>query len=100
MKIPCYVLEDGRRVLSSRGLQGATGMSQVRTEVEQPGSRLDRMLGTDWFKSLINSELTSDLSNPIKFQYRGKMIYGFPAETLTALCKALLKAFRTRRTTE
>ena len=87
--LPCYVLEDGRRVLSSRGLQSATGMSSSSTGGEEAGSRLDRMLGTKWFKSLLNKDLESGLSAPIKFSWQGKIIYGFPAETLTGICKVL-----------
>lgn len=33
-----------------------------------------------------------EIINPIKFIYKGTVVYGYPAETLTAICKALVNA--------
>lgn len=88
ISIPCYVLEDGRRLLSSRSLQTATLMSDNKAS----GEKVARTLATNWFKSLVNNKLEAALTNPIKFIYKGTVIYGYPAETLTALCKALVNA--------
>lgn len=43
--IPCYVLEDGKRVLSGRGMQSALKMVDETTENKKTsGARLDRYL--------------------------------------------------------
>jgi hypothetical protein len=43
--IPCYVLEDGRRVLSSRGMQSALKMvDETQENKKTSGTRLDRYL--------------------------------------------------------
>lgn len=41
---------------------------------------------------MIDNELMMDLKTPVKFIYKGKTIFGYPAETLTKLCKVLTVA--------
>lgn len=44
MTIPCYVLEDGTRILSGRGLQEALKMTDAEEGKQTSGTRLARYL--------------------------------------------------------
>ena len=90
IEIPCYVLEDGTRVLSQRGVVGGLGMKY--------GSRVDgadRLTGFLSGKSIydsVSSDLMALIGNPIKFRGSGGITYGYPATILADLCDAVLTA--------
>lgn len=85
--IPCYVLEDGRRVLSGRGMQGALDLGQTR------GQKVDRLVNNPNIKPLINNELSLGIFNPIEFKSsNGKKAFGYEANALVELCDVLLQA--------
>jgi hypothetical protein len=91
LKIPCYVLEDGTRVLTQTGILSAMelpdkGGSQGRT-------RLARFFDGKAFTRFISSDLADSTNRPIKFRTTsGTPAYGFPAELLVQLCETILKA--------
>jgi len=90
-KIQCYVLEDGRAVLSGRGMQEALGLGQ------SDGVTLGRFLGKDAIKPFIDKDLAMVLENPIRFTRPargGVPAKGYEATTLTQLCRTVLKARR------
>ncbi len=86
VEIPCYVLEDGTRVLSGRGVQKAIGYD---------GS------SGDWLKKFVDrlgvsDEIVAGFSNPIKFMRPDAggsqpETYGYEATTLIDLCDAVLQ---------
>lgn len=87
IQIPCYVLEDGTRVLSQRGLIGGLGM----------GSGDDRLATFASGKSIsefISNDLAMTIRNPIRFQptQGGRPAYGYPATVLADICDAVLAA--------
>jgi hypothetical protein len=94
IEIPCYVLEDGTRVLSQRGVVGALGMRY--------GSRAggaDRLTGFLTGKSIspyVSSDLLALITKPIKFGHPGggNLAYGYPATILADICDAVLSARR------
>lgn len=88
-EIPCYVLEDGTRVLSGRGMQTALGLGQ------RHGSLLKGFLGKSNLKPHINRKLAMALSSPIRFVRPGrggKLAVGYEATVLVDICEALLEA--------
>jgi len=92
IKIPCYVLEDGTRVLSQRGVFEGIGMARGSTN--SGGDRLlDFALRKDIFP-FINNELPLVLEKPIQFTHSqgGRVAYGYPATMLVDLCEAILSA--------
>lgn len=92
IEIPCYVLDDGRRVLSQGGLQAGIGMSKSGgTRGEQRIVTFIRSLES---KGIINSELSARCENPIEFRVKsgGRSIYGFEAVILADICDAVLEA--------
>ena len=89
--ISCYVLEDGTRVLSGRGMQEVLRMVDVG-EGQTAGNRLDRYLGQKSLQSFIYKGKSLDHYDPI-ICYRGtQKINGFVANILLDICDAFLEA--------
>lgn len=92
IEIPCYVLEDGRRVLSMRGVLGGLGMSQGTAG--RGGDRLLSFASGKGVSQYVSSELLAQLTTPIKFTHPGGglVAYGYEATILPDLCDAVLSA--------
>ena len=89
LEIPCYVLEDGTRVLSGRGMQTALALGQ------RHGTLLKSFLGRDNIQPFISKALAMALSNPLRFirpGRGGKVAVGYEATMLPEICDALLSA--------
>lgn len=95
IKVDCYVLEDGTRVLTqesfltSLGRAGkAKGGMGVRTAVDS----LPPFLAAANLKSLIEKEITRS-TTPIEFVTPlGAKVFGYPAELLPEVCRVYLSA--------
>jgi hypothetical protein len=90
VEIPCFVLEDGRRVISGRGLTAAIGMKGRGQGVARISAH--RLINTNE-----NKDLVSAIENPIKFVGRSQhgMVAasdGYEAVVLQEVCEALLTA--------
>ena len=88
-EIPCYVLADGTRVLSGRGMQTALALGQ------RHGTLLKSFLGNNNIKPYIPEELAMALASPIRFirpGRGGKLAVGFEATILPDICDVLLRA--------
>ncbi|MGC2459137.1 MAG: P63C domain-containing protein [Gallionellaceae bacterium] len=92
--IPCYVLKNGERVLSGRGMQEALRLvdEAAPPSGQKAGSRMDRFLGTKSLKPLIYKRHTPDHFLPVKFVYQGSLLNGYRAEVLVDICEAMLEA--------
>jgi hypothetical protein len=89
VEIPCYVLENGMRVLSGRGMQTALALGQ------RHGALLRGFLGRENIKQCIPIDLAMALANPIRFVRPGrggKVAVGYEATMLPEICDALLTA--------
>ena len=65
-KLPCYVLEDGTRILSGRGMQEALKMvDEAESGKETPDNRLDRYLAQKSPQPFIYKGKIPDHYNPI-----------------------------------
>lgn len=91
MEIPCYVLDDKRRVLVQRGMMGALDMSQG-TAGRGGGDRLGRFLATKSINPFVPQHLRDVIMEPIKFKVNGSIAYGYEATVLADLCDAVLDA--------
>jgi hypothetical protein len=90
--IPCYVLEDGTRVLSQRGLQTGIGMS---TGGGSGGAqRMAQFIGSLAEKGINTKDLTVRIGKPIPFRLPGggPPAYGYEATILTDICDVVLAA--------
>lgn len=93
MELPCYVLEDGTRVLSGRGMQNALKM--VDETDETSGSRLGRYLGQKSLKPFIYKEKTLDHYKSLECYKGTQKISGYEATILVDICDAFLEARNT-----
>lgn len=93
-KIPCYVLEDGTRIISGRGMQDALKMVDPEMK-ETAGTRLKRHLGQKSLKPFIFRDKSPDHFTPIVAYLGGKKIHGYEATVLVDICDAFLEARKT-----
>lgn len=90
--IPCYVLEDGTRVLSLRGLLTGLGVSSGVSKTGE--NRLVALVESDAIKKNSKTDLAAALKAPIQFlpPHGGRSAYGYQATLLADICEALLAA--------
>lgn len=88
--IPCYVLEDGRRVLSGRGMQSALKM--VDDNKSAPGQRILRYLNQKSLNPFIFKDKTSDHFTPLICYDGDKQINGYEAVVMVDICDGFLEA--------
>ena len=93
VEIPCYVLEDGRRVLSLGGMVKALGMS-IGGAGGGDGDRLVSFASGKAVSPFISKDLASRMKSPIRFQAPtgGSAATGYEATILADLCEAVLAA--------
>jgi len=93
--LPCYVLEDGTRVLSWRGVNTAFGGSIGGGRGADDGVRnLPRILQSNAVKPFISQELTACAETPYEFRppRGGRTAYGLDAKILPMMCETILDA--------
>ncbi len=92
--IPCCVLDDGRRVLSERGITDA--FFPTRPNGRQfdlaAGADLPVFVAQNELTSLIIKEYWSGAGSAIRFLDQGRELTGFEASVLPAACEVWLKA--------
>ena len=92
IEIPCYVLDDGRRVLSQVGMQTGVGFS--RSGGKSGSRRLAGFVTTLERKGLDTKGLAARIAEPISFvpPHGGIRVVGYEATILAELCDAILAA--------
>ena len=91
--IPAFVLEDGTRLISQRGLQTSIGLSK-----SGPPTAGERRMGTFLTriadKGININDLTARIENPIIFQpsHGGRTAYGYEATILADICDVIFEA--------
>jgi hypothetical protein len=96
--IPCFVLEDGTRILSEHGVTRAmksrSGASKRRKKMEQKEGRapLPVFMSSNNLNPYISEDLRIGLLNPIKFRIGNRVAQGYLAELLPKVCEVWLKA--------
>ena len=98
-EIQCYVLEDGRRVISQRGMNAALGRAESgaksrREPIEMGAGNLPSFLYPRNIRPFISDELAEMASAPIAFRLpSGSAVgHGYPAELLPDVCAAWTQA--------
>ncbi len=92
IEIPCYVLDDGTRVLSGRKMQEALKIVDVEEGKQTSGTRLTRYLSQKTLEPFIYQGKDPGHFEPITC-YRGtQKINGYEATLLADLCDAFLEA--------
>lgn len=92
IEIPCFVLEDGKRVLVQGAMLTALDMSQG-TAGKGGGDRIAKFLSTKSIKPHADKYLGDVIISPIKFRTPGGSIaHGYEATILADICDAVLEA--------
>lgn len=98
-EIQCYVLEDGRRVISQRGMNAAlkraeAGSISRRKPVAETEGNLPSFLYPSNIRPFISAELSAATVTPIEFVLPGgnAVGHGYPAEILPEVCSVWLEA--------
>ncbi|HEY4761542.1 MAG TPA: P63C domain-containing protein [Thermoguttaceae bacterium] len=94
--IPCAVLEDGTRVLSTRGVSKAIGSRRTGTP-ESSGigaPNIPSFLASKSISSFISNELMVRLNSPIPYRAKhgGRTAFGYDAKLLPQICEVILDA--------
>lgn len=89
--IPCYVLEDGTRVLSGRKMQEALKIADGGSETTS-GHKMAQFLSRKSLNPFITRQLGSVSLSPIVWNEEGKRKSGYRADLLADICDAMLEA--------
>ena len=92
--IPCYVLNDGRRVLSKAAISAALDLSPTGGKTR--AVRVTEILGVLDQKGLKTSEISARTEQIVRFSNLGApgVVHGIEAAVLVDLCKVFLEARR------
>lgn len=96
LEIPCYVLEDGTRVFSGRGIQKAIGYG---SKSGQWMSSFCKMEGVSSYLCAGDNSISERLSNPVKFRRNDaggsqSTTNGYEVTLLVDICSAIIDANR------
>ena len=91
-KIPCYVLEDGTRVLSGRQMQTALKLTDDMPSSQSAGSRLQRYLNQKSLHPYLYKNEDENKYSPIICYKGNTQINGYKATDLVDLCDGFLEA--------
>lgn len=98
LKIPCAVLDNGKRVISETGLTNAilgtrSGASKRLKKVhEEAGALLPIFLAPSMLKPFISNDLMNGPLAPIGYNDKSRVINAYDANLLPAVCDIWLKA--------
>lgn len=92
-EISCYVLEDGRRVLSLGGMVRSLDMS-IGSASKRQGDRLVNFATGRAIKPFVSEDLLNRMKEPVRFRAPsgGTVATGYEATILPDLCDAVLEA--------
>lgn len=97
IKIPCAVLEDGRRVITEHGVATALGSrsgasKRLKKSSENDGAPLPVFLAPSQLKEHITEELLSGPLQAITYKTGRRHVTGYNAEVLPSACDIWLRA--------
>lgn len=96
--LSCYVLDDGSRVLSLRGINFAfSGSIGGLSKPSKEGVRnLPRILSSKSIKPLISDEFMARLLEPKEFKpsHGGRSAFGYDAALLPDVCEVIIDAYK------
>lgn len=98
IKIPCAVLDNGKRVISETGLTNAilgtrSGASRrLKKEHEEAGTPMPLFLAPNMLKPFVHQDLMDGPLSPIKYIDKHRVVNAFDANLLPAVCDIWLKA--------
>jgi hypothetical protein len=94
LEIPCYVLSNGKRVITQSGVMTALDMSQG-TATKGGGDRIANFVNTKSISPFASNALREMITEPLRFKVGASLAYGYDATILPEICDSVLEA-RTR----
>lgn len=98
IELPCGVLDDGTRILSTRGVNRALGsLATGTTKKGKIGARqLPSILASDKLKPYLTNDLIVRLMRPREYRpkHGGRTAYGHEATLLPEMCEVIIEADR------
>lgn len=96
VEVPCYVLNNGQRVFSGRGIQKALGVKATT------GTWLSKFVNNPFIVKYLETGILREFNSPIQFKRNNaggsqSMTYGYEATLLIDLCSAIIEAFETEK---
>lgn len=89
--LPCYVTEDGTRLLSGSKTQLALKI----TEGERQSTKIDKFMSQKAIHPITSALLSEESLTPIECYQGDRKVYCYHAETLNDICDAMLEARKT-----
>lgn len=95
-EIPCYVTENGQRLLTSRRMQAALKIADETTKTggQVSGTRMDRFFTQKSLQPLFDKLPDRAILEPIQAKYKSRKIIGYDAKILPDICNLMLKGRR------
>lgn len=96
IKIPCFVLEDEKRIITLQGMKDALGLS-----LGGPSARFAEFMGVIDPNSATANELAVKLESPLRFvtAESRRVQFGYEASLLADICESILEARQQSRLT-
>lgn len=91
IEVPCFVLDDDRRVITLNGMTDTLNMARGGAMVKGM-NRLELFVSRARIKPFISNELHERIANPIKFRIGRTTAYGFESDTLIDIAEAVIRA--------
>lgn len=91
IEVPCYVLDDGRRVIPTSGMLNTLHMAHGGSMVRGM-NRLELFVSRERIKPYVSNELLERIRSPIKFRMGANVAYGYDSDTLIDIAEAVIKA--------
>lgn len=91
IEVPCYVLDDGRRVITTNGMLQTMQMARGGSMVAGM-NRFELFVSRDRIKPYVSEELHERIRNPIRFRIDRTVAYGFESDTLIDIAEAVIRA--------
>ena len=97
IRIPCAVLENGKRVISEHGITTALGSrsgasKKLKRELQEDGITVPIFLAPPRLKEFITEDLVSGPLEPITYKDKQRKVIGYSADALPVICDIWLKA--------
>lgn len=93
-KIPCAVLDNGKRVISEAGITNAMlgNRSGASKRLKESGAQMPMFIAPNILKPFVSEELVNGPLQPLKYNDKNRSVDGFDATLLPAVCDVWLKA--------
>jgi hypothetical protein len=91
IEVPCYVLEDERRVIATNGILDALEMARGGAMIRGM-NRLELFAAQERLATFVSTDLLARIADPIKFRVGNNTAHGFEADVLIDLAEAVIAA--------